>query len=77
MRLFGFPRAVEWPFTIASRSGMMDKMWLNRAATLKVMLWDLYYGKGTISRRRHLIFLLLQSQYLKMPGFQCDNKVVA
>jgi hypothetical protein len=56
MRLFGFPRAVEWPFAIASGSGMMDKMWLNRAATLKVLLWDLYHDKGTISRRSRLVF---------------------
>jgi hypothetical protein len=36
---------------MALGSRMMDKIWLNRAATLKGMLWDLYHGRGTISRK--------------------------
>jgi hypothetical protein len=56
MRLFDLLKPVGWPLTIASGSGMMDKMWLNRAAALKVILWDLYHGRGTISRRSHRVF---------------------
>jgi len=47
---------VGWPLTIASGSGMMDKMWLNRAAALKILLWIFYHGKGTISRRSRWVF---------------------
>jgi hypothetical protein len=35
---------------------MMDKMWLNRAAALKILLWIFYHGKGTISRRSRWVF---------------------
>ncbi|MBW2169712.1 MAG: hypothetical protein JRG69_10720 [Deltaproteobacteria bacterium] len=45
------PKPIGWQLTMASGSGMMDKMWLNRAGILKVMLWDLYHGRGTISRK--------------------------
>jgi hypothetical protein len=37
--------------TIASRSGMMDKMGLNRAADLKILLWFFYHERLKISRR--------------------------
>jgi len=35
---------------------MMDKTLLNRAAALKVLLWDLYHDEGTISRRSRRVF---------------------